>query len=227
MIVRHHRRALILISLYGAMLAGWLAFARWVAAPIIAAGEPGRGLAVLSRLARDTGRAVPHATALDRWNYFSWAVLMAGLLHLAIVLWIYHVSPASTSRQATPRAPQPLGQGGARSAVAGFLGPDRGAGRQPGLLLLFTDVAGGPARARSLVLLNRRLRHVSDERLRAAVQRAGDPGGGQSALAQAALRCRLSGVCRRRSLGLSARRSRVQATHGRCGQPGCLYRTAG
>jgi hypothetical protein len=95
MIVSAYRRALILSALYIAILAGWLAFARWVSAPVIAAAVPGRWLELFGRLARDIGRAVPHASALDRWHYFTWAVFLAGLLHFALVLLIYHDDPAS------------------------------------------------------------------------------------------------------------------------------------
>ena len=54
MIVPDRRRALILIALYGAILAGWFAFARWVAPPIIASANQGRSSAVLNRLVQDT-----------------------------------------------------------------------------------------------------------------------------------------------------------------------------
>src|SRR5208282_3120682 len=44
MIVPDRRRALIMIALYGAILGGWFAFARWVAG---AMGEPGAHSAVV------------------------------------------------------------------------------------------------------------------------------------------------------------------------------------
>jgi Glycosyltransferase family 87 len=103
MIVPDRRRALILIALYGAILAGWFSFARWVAPPIIASANQGRSSAVLNRLVQDTRSAAPLATTvLERWRHFSGAVLLAGLLHLAIVLLICLHDPASTG-QGSPR----------------------------------------------------------------------------------------------------------------------------
>ena len=104
MIVPDHRRALILIALYGAILAGWFSFARWVATPIIASANQGRSSAVLNRLVQDTASAAPLATTvLERWRHFSGAVLLAGLLHLAIVLWICLRDPARTGQGSSPR----------------------------------------------------------------------------------------------------------------------------
>ncbi|MGB0070849.1 MAG: hypothetical protein WBQ11_22740, partial [Isosphaeraceae bacterium] len=103
MIVPDRRRALILIALYGAILAGWFSFARWVAPPIIASANQGRSSAVLNRLVQDTRSAAPLATTvLERWRHFSGAVLLAGLFHLAIVLLICLHDPASTG-QGSPR----------------------------------------------------------------------------------------------------------------------------
>ena len=104
MIVSDHRRALILIALYGAILAGWFSFARWVASPIIASTNSGRSSAVLNRLVQDTRSAAPLATTvLEHWRHFSGAVLLAGLLHLAIVLWIRLHDPARAGRGSSPR----------------------------------------------------------------------------------------------------------------------------
>jgi len=104
MIVSDHRRALILIALYGAILAGWFSFARRVASPIIASANQGRSSAVLNRLVQDTRSAAPLATTvLEHWRHFSGAVLLAGLLHLAIVLWIRLHDPARTGQGSSPR----------------------------------------------------------------------------------------------------------------------------
>jgi len=103
MIVPHRRRALILIALYGAILAGWFAFARWVAPAIIASAIQGPSSAVLNRLVRDSGGGVPPTTALERWSHFSGAVLLAGLLHLAIVLLICLHDPSSTAHGSSQR----------------------------------------------------------------------------------------------------------------------------
>src|SRR5271166_7010989 len=103
MIVPDRRRALILIALYGAILAGWFSFARWVAPPIITSANQSHSSAVLNRMVQDTGSAVPLATTvLERWRHFSGAVLLAGLLHLAIVLLICLHDLASTG-QGSPR----------------------------------------------------------------------------------------------------------------------------
>src|SRR5208282_524780 len=69
MIVPDRRRALIMIALYGAILGGWFAFARWVAAAIIAGANQGPSSAVLNRLVQATVNAPPWATTvLERWS---------------------------------------------------------------------------------------------------------------------------------------------------------------
>ena len=104
MTVQDHRRALLLIALYGAILAGWFSFARWVAPPIVASAHQGHSSAVLNRLVQDTRSAAPLATTvLERWGHFAGAVLLAGLLHLAIVLLICLHDPASTDQGSSPR----------------------------------------------------------------------------------------------------------------------------
>jgi Glycosyltransferase family 87 len=102
MIVPEHRRTLILIALYGAILTGWLVFSRMVAPPIIASANQARSIAVLNRLAQYSGRAVIRATVLERWSFFSVAVLSAGLLHLAIVLLICRYDPARAGQESLP-----------------------------------------------------------------------------------------------------------------------------
>ena len=80
MIVPDRRRALILIALYGAILAGWFSYSRRVAPPIMASANQGRSSAVLNRLVQDTRSATPLATTvLERWRHFSGAVLRAGI----------------------------------------------------------------------------------------------------------------------------------------------------
>jgi len=104
MIVPDRRRALILIALYGAILGGWFAFARWVAPAIIAGANQGRSSAVLNRLVQATVNAPPWATTvLERWRHFSGAVLLAGLLHLAIVLLICRHDPAGAGQGSSQR----------------------------------------------------------------------------------------------------------------------------
>src|SRR5208282_5274902 len=98
------RRALIMIALYGAILGGWFAFARWVAAAIIAGANQGPSSAVLNRLVQATVNAPPWATTvLERWHQFSGAVLLAGLLHLAIVLLICRHDPAGAGQGSSQR----------------------------------------------------------------------------------------------------------------------------
>lgn len=103
MIAPERRRTLIVISLYAAILAVWFAFAHWVAPPIISSADQGRIFMILNRLADDTGRGVLHSTVLERWSYFAGAVLLAGLLHLAIVMWIYLNDLAITQQEPLPR----------------------------------------------------------------------------------------------------------------------------
>ncbi len=72
-------------ALYAALGAGWVGVSRGLVPPIIAAAFEGRSLSVLNRFFRGrTPHPVEHYFAL--WNAFSGAVLIAGALHLAIVL---------------------------------------------------------------------------------------------------------------------------------------------
>jgi len=104
MIVPHRRRVLIVIVLYLAILAGWWAFARWVAPAIITNANEGRGSAVLNRLVEANRIAPPWpTTVLDRWHQLSGAVLLAGLLHLAIVLLICLHDPARAGQASAQR----------------------------------------------------------------------------------------------------------------------------
>jgi hypothetical protein len=97
------RRALVLVALYGAVLAGWVLFARWVAPPILINACQGRGSAVISRLVQGSGRTVPVATVLERWSQFSGAVLFAGLIHLSIVLLIGLHDRRTAGQGSSPR----------------------------------------------------------------------------------------------------------------------------
>jgi len=110
MILPDRRRTLILIALYGAILGGWFAFARWVGSQIIAGANQDSSFAVLNRLVQATGIArhwqitPPWAMpALERWHHFSGAVLLAGLLHLAIVFLICRQDPAGAGQGSSQR----------------------------------------------------------------------------------------------------------------------------
>ena len=97
------RRILILVIIYGTILAGWLAFARWAAPAIITRTGQGSETSILSRLVRDQRFLSPMArTPLQFWRHLSDAVLIAGLLHLAVVLYI--CLPGTTNaKQDSPR----------------------------------------------------------------------------------------------------------------------------
>ena len=97
------RRILILVIIYGTILAGWLAFARWAAPAIITRTGQGSETSILSRLVRDQRFLSPMArTPLQFWRHLSDAVLIAGLLHLALVLYI--CLPGTTNaKQDSPR----------------------------------------------------------------------------------------------------------------------------
>ena len=74
-----------LVALYVALASLWIAIAHWVVPPIIEAAYRGRGLERLNRFFR--GRQ-PHPVEhyFHLWDDFATAVLIAGALHLAIVL---------------------------------------------------------------------------------------------------------------------------------------------
>jgi hypothetical protein len=103
MIDPDRRRALILVGLYGAILVGWILFARWAAPSILVNACEGRGSAVISRLVQGSGKTVPVATVLERWSQFSGAVLLAGLIHLSIVLLIRLHDRRTAGRGSSPR----------------------------------------------------------------------------------------------------------------------------
>lgn len=98
------------VTLYAALGALWILVARVLVPPIIAAAYEGRSLSVLNRFFR--GRA-PHPVEhyLGLWDAFSGAVLIAGALHLAVVLVVGR--PASRHREASP-----LDIGAARRFIA-------------------------------------------------------------------------------------------------------------
>jgi hypothetical protein len=78
-------RARSIVVLYAALGAGWVGVSRGLVPPIIAGAFEGRSLSVLNRFFRGrTPHPVEHYLAI--WNVFSEAVLIAGALHLAIVL---------------------------------------------------------------------------------------------------------------------------------------------
>ncbi len=76
-----------LVATYVSAGAIWAAFARWVVPPIIAAAYQGRSLERLNRFFR--GRQ-PHPVEhyFHLWDDFAAAVLIAGALHLAFVLFV-------------------------------------------------------------------------------------------------------------------------------------------
>jgi hypothetical protein len=83
------RRMLAVIALYAALGAGWASFAQWVVPPIIRAAYEGRSLAILNRFF--LSRAAPHPVEhyFGLWRAFSGAILIAGLLHLTVVLIVW------------------------------------------------------------------------------------------------------------------------------------------
>lgn len=78
-------RRLALPAIYAALGAAWSAFATWAAPPVIEAAYDGRSWPILNRVMRGRG---PHPLGhyLELWGSFSGAVLLAGGLHLALVL---------------------------------------------------------------------------------------------------------------------------------------------
>src|SRR5262245_50531517 len=87
------RRSLFVIAIYATLSAGWAGFAHWVVPPIIAAVYQGRSLGILNRIFEGRRPAGWHPVEyyFDRWSSFAGAILVAGVLHLAIVLIIVRV----------------------------------------------------------------------------------------------------------------------------------------
>ena len=74
-----------IVATYAALGAVWVGASLWVVPPIIAAAYEGRSLSALNRFFRGRNpHPVEHYFGL--WGAFSGAVLIAGALHLAIVL---------------------------------------------------------------------------------------------------------------------------------------------
>ena len=82
------RRWIVLLVLYGTVIAGWLGFARGWAPAIVVAAHEGRSWPGLNRLVQGTGLLPPIEDALQRWRNVSWAAAIAVVLHLLIVLFI-------------------------------------------------------------------------------------------------------------------------------------------
>ncbi len=79
-------------TLYAVAGLGWLLLA-WVVVPIIiAAAHQGRSIAPLNRFFQTRAAQHPLAHYLDLWHAFAIAVLSAGALHLAVVLWLSRVA---------------------------------------------------------------------------------------------------------------------------------------
>ena len=86
MIHRDRRNGPLLVA-YGTLAAVWAAFALWGVPPVIEAAYHGQSIERLNRFFR--GRQ-PHPLDhyLQLWNDFAGAVLIAGALHLALVLFV-------------------------------------------------------------------------------------------------------------------------------------------
>lgn len=98
------RRIWILVTLYGAVLAAWFTFARWVVPAILTGAEHGYANSLLNRAFRDRKLLSPFAaTPLEYWHHVSEAVLFAGLLHLAIVVFIVRLGPPTGDPRLSPR----------------------------------------------------------------------------------------------------------------------------
>jgi Glycosyltransferase family 87 len=82
------RRWIVLLALYGTLIAGWLGFARGWAPAIIVAAHEGRSWPVLNGLVQGTGMPPPIEDSLQRWRNVSWAAAMAAVFHLLLVLFI-------------------------------------------------------------------------------------------------------------------------------------------
>jgi len=92
------RSTIVLCLLYGALIAGWLGFSRGFAQAIIAAHRE-RSLPLVSRLVQGWGNLWPPATPLEQWIVFSWAVAIAGVFHIAVVLFVRALDQRSRDRR--------------------------------------------------------------------------------------------------------------------------------
>ncbi len=105
--VQRDRWPRLLVSLYGALAATWLALAHWAVPPIVDAAYHGRSLEPLNRVFR---ARQPHP--LDHyfhlWDDFAAAVLIAGALHLAFVLLVRRLDRHIEASRETARASQLL-----------------------------------------------------------------------------------------------------------------------
>jgi hypothetical protein len=84
------RQSLSPVVIYATLGAGWAGFAHWVAPPIIAAAYEGRSLWILNEVFQGR-RPHPIEYYFNLWNAFAGAILLAGVLHLAIVLLIVNI----------------------------------------------------------------------------------------------------------------------------------------
>jgi hypothetical protein len=103
------RRMVGLLALHGTLIAGWLGLACWVAPPLIIAALEGRSIGILNRLMQGMGSGARAEPTLKAWRELSWAVAIAGLLHLSIVLLIDRLDhrrtkPAGAGSAALSRA---------------------------------------------------------------------------------------------------------------------------
>ena len=106
------RRRIVLLLLYGALIAGWLGFARWVAQPIILAAHEGRSLPYLNRscVARDSHR--PIEARLRRLEKLflapsAWPPRFTWL----IVLFIDRLEPSGRAESRRARGPKSRARG--------------------------------------------------------------------------------------------------------------------
>ena len=81
-----HFRWKALIATYAALGFGWAAFARWVVPPILIEENPGRIVSALQRYIRNPPAPFVTNSILGAWSEFSWAVLIALAIHLAVVV---------------------------------------------------------------------------------------------------------------------------------------------
>ena len=85
---RGHRPTIVLCVLYGALIGGWLGFARGLAPSMITSMPHEPTIPLLNRLVQTWRISWPPATAHERWLVFSSAVAIGGVCHLAFVLFV-------------------------------------------------------------------------------------------------------------------------------------------
>ena len=97
--MRGPRPTIVLCSLYGALIGGWLGFACGIAPSFIDGVHHGSTSPLVTRLVQTWRASIPAATAMERWLVFSSAVAIGGLFHLVIVLFVRELDRRKRERR--------------------------------------------------------------------------------------------------------------------------------